>query len=562
LDGDSRVDRMKILVVSLLRLGDILLSTSVLRSLRHKFPNAEIHILINGQFSAVAEMIPSIDKVFTFDREALQEIIGSPDRNLLEAYFRVEDLGEKLKSEKYDKVINLTHNRLSGWITAFIACPDTRGVMFGAQGKFSVGSKWFDYLNDFVDAHRTNTFHFVDVFHYGAGIATRDRRIILNETSMAKDFAKQVIGAHSGPVIAIQPFSAEVKKTFNFKKWAEIISLIKKLEPTSKILILGAPNEKYGVSEISKNSDSVEVICTLSEAFSILNRVQLLITGDTSIKHMAASVSDLKVLEISLGSSEYLKTGVYKEGSVIIQGLAPCAPCSHRTLCTQPTHLCGDHVSSDLVAMAASSILRHDELGLRTLAYEDRKVVTIARTHISNNGDWSAYPLGHKLSASEINSWVDRASFKLYLEGSHSEPVGEFGTEGLHLKSVLENMFPENSKFDWSQELGILENGIEDFEEELENYLNRLKLLLADYTDESKLNDYIKDLEGFCLKTAGSHFSTYSHQILWSLKDSQTRDNTFEIIKNLREKLSHAHQRTKIEIKLIRGLQTQFKEAP
>src|SRR5579872_4124597 len=101
---------MKILVVSLLRLGDILLATSVLRSLQKKNPEAEIHILINGQFKSVASLIPYVTKVFTFDRDSLQQIVGQSDRNLLEAYFRIEDLVENLQNEKYDRVINLTHN--------------------------------------------------------------------------------------------------------------------------------------------------------------------------------------------------------------------------------------------------------------------------------------------------------------------------------------------------------------------------------------------------------------------------------------------------------------------
>src|SRR5579884_1615600 len=153
---------MKILVVSLLRLGDILISTSVLRSLHKKYPQAQIHILINGQFKSVASLIPYVSKVYSFDRDNLQHIIGHGDHNLMEAYFRVEDLVERLQEEKYDQVINLTHNRLSGWLTALVNCPNTSGVTFNQAGKFSVGSGWFEYLNDTGQMSRQNGFHFID----------------------------------------------------------------------------------------------------------------------------------------------------------------------------------------------------------------------------------------------------------------------------------------------------------------------------------------------------------------------------------------------------------------
>src|ERR1035438_9564446 len=99
---------MKILVVSLLRLGDILMATSVLRSLKKDHPEAELHILINKQFEMLARLIPHVDKVYCFDRQGLQDIIGRGDRQLLEAYHQVDDLVTELGRNQYDQVLNLT----------------------------------------------------------------------------------------------------------------------------------------------------------------------------------------------------------------------------------------------------------------------------------------------------------------------------------------------------------------------------------------------------------------------------------------------------------------------
>ena len=552
---------MKILVVSLLRLGDILLATSVLRSLRNEHPEAEIHILINGQFRSVTSMIPFVSKVFSFDRERIQEIIGTPERSILEAYFRVEGLVEKLKSECYDRVINLTHNRLSGWLTALLDCPDTKGVIYGPQGKSSAGSEWFNYLNDFTEPGLGNAFHFVDIFHYGSCTESKDRRIELVETPNGIHFAKKALTSFvKKKIVVIQPFSAEAKKTFKVSKWKEICKILKAIEPQIEIFVLGSHAESSQVDEICQSENIVGLACELDEAFSVLTRADLLITNDTSIKHLA-SATKIKILEISLGSSEYLRTGAYKDGAVIIQARVPCAPCSHRTGCTQLSHLCSEKISPDLVAMTASTILRHDEKALRFLAQEDSDDVIIAKTTVNASGDWAAYPLAQIFNSKEISNWIDRASFKLYLQGEHKKGIGLFGSEGLYLKKLLEDIFPDRASLEWMNELKNLESEVESFENKVEDFLGRLKKILGSLDVPEVLDNFLIEVEQFCETTKGSTFSSYGHQIAWSIRDPKMNVGQFETVRKLRERLSCAHQRTKIELRLIRGLQTVFKEA-
>ncbi|MDZ4678110.1 MAG: glycosyltransferase family 9 protein [Oligoflexia bacterium] len=553
---------MKILVISLLRLGDILMATSVLRSLRREYPGAELHVLINGQFQSVANIIPFVNKVYSFDRAGIQQILGSQDRNILEAYFRIEDLVEQLQTEGYDQVVNLTHNRLSGWMTALIACPNTRGVVFGVNGKFSVGSGWFEYLNDFTDPSSDNVFHFVDVFHYGAGLSGADRRIELLETKAGAAFAEQTYTKYADKKrILIQACSNENKKTLAPKKWNKLIRVLQNLEPGIQVFILGAPNEKEAVAAIcADNPRLIPVICNLEQAYSLIKQGHLLITVDTSIKHIAAATK-IKILEISVGSSEYRKTGAYTPGAVILQGVVPCAPCSHRGGCTQPTHECAEKISAEMVAMVASGMLRQDEMALRTLAHEYKDEVLLLKTHVNSRGDWAAYPLAESFSAKEINSWIDRASFKLYLQKTHEKAVGEYGTEGLELKQLLENIFPDRAKQDWVTELKSLEKNVTWFETQVGEFLNKLKSLLGAMHEPSRFSQYIVELEEFCVQAEQSnYFKSYSRQLLLSIKDSSADNNQFQVVKKLREKLSHAHQRTKIELKLIRGLQTGFME--
>jgi len=59
---------MKILVIKRDKIGDLLLTTPMLRHLRNALPNAEIHLLANDYNSWVVAENPDIDKLWVYDR--------------------------------------------------------------------------------------------------------------------------------------------------------------------------------------------------------------------------------------------------------------------------------------------------------------------------------------------------------------------------------------------------------------------------------------------------------------------------------------------------------------
>ena len=59
----------KILVIRMSAIGDIVLATSFLESVKQKYPDSEIHFLIKKEFSDLVKKHPIIDKIISFDKK-------------------------------------------------------------------------------------------------------------------------------------------------------------------------------------------------------------------------------------------------------------------------------------------------------------------------------------------------------------------------------------------------------------------------------------------------------------------------------------------------------------
>ena len=59
----------KILVIRMSSIGDIVLATSFLKSVKQKHPDSEIHFLIKKEFSELVKKHPIIDKLISFDKK-------------------------------------------------------------------------------------------------------------------------------------------------------------------------------------------------------------------------------------------------------------------------------------------------------------------------------------------------------------------------------------------------------------------------------------------------------------------------------------------------------------
>ena len=104
---------MNILVIQLSRFGDLLQTTPMLRALRVRYPQAQITVLSRYNLLQIYRDNPNVDQVELFDIEDYTKKYLSAPSDLFAAYHELKDAVMRLRSGKFDLVLNATHDRFS-----------------------------------------------------------------------------------------------------------------------------------------------------------------------------------------------------------------------------------------------------------------------------------------------------------------------------------------------------------------------------------------------------------------------------------------------------------------
>lgn len=342
---------MKILVVSLLRLGDIIQQEPLLRGLREKYPNAEIHVLLNKQFSSIERLLAGVvDRYFTFDRESLQRGLGEAEFNILWSYSQLESLVNQLNGEHYDQIFNFTHNKLSAYLVGAVDCPSKKGL-HQDNGRFQgLENRWLRYFNDRFSGTQKSLFHYVELL--GNSFEIPVVKGPAYKTAVSADPKKR------SKRILFQCLTSDIKKNWGLDNFLQLKQTLEKSLVDYKVQILGASFEREQLTKVFAEEDLL--ICDLHEAKEHLQNAAVLVTGDTSIKHLAAQLGTA-IVEIAIGSSDPAKTAAYTENSRVLHSTVPCAPCNHSQGCSQKSHLCADDIGLDQVFAAVWDQLSGEE---------------------------------------------------------------------------------------------------------------------------------------------------------------------------------------------------------
>ena len=253
---------MKFLLIRLSSIGDIVLTTPVIRCLKKQVATAEIHFLTKHSFHSIVESNPYIDQVHYLQHD-LDEVI------------------RKLQQEDFDYVIDLHHNLR------------TLRIKKGLKKK-SFSFNKLNFQKWLLTAFKLNTLpdkHIVE--RYLQTLSTfgvRDDRAGLDFFIPEKDriSEKDIPASHHAGFIGVVIGAAHATKKLPVAKLQELCK-----EIDHPIILLGGKEDAAtGDAIVAADPGKIYNACgkfNLNESADLVKRSRLIITHDTGLMHIAAA---------------------------------------------------------------------------------------------------------------------------------------------------------------------------------------------------------------------------------------------------------------------------------
>ena len=318
----------KILVIRFSSIGDIVLTTPVIRCLKKQL-NIELHYLTKSSFKGMLNTNPYVDKVHTIDKKIDAELI------------------QQLRAENFDFIADL-HNNLRT-----LRLKRALKVAYKSFSKLNI-QKWLLVnlkINKMLDVHIVDRY-LETVTHIGVKNDNEGLDYFIPENSkvdvsrLPKQQAKEYVGIVIG--------GQHATKMMPVKKLIEVCEKLS--EP---IVLLGGPEDA------SRGDEIVEAVGAkvfnacgkfkLDESASLVQQANWIITHDTGLMHIAAA---FKKRIVSVWGNTVPELGMYPYQAdphskmVEVKGLS-CRPCSKigYSKCPKTHFKCMEHDIDEVISV-------------------------------------------------------------------------------------------------------------------------------------------------------------------------------------------------------------------
>ncbi len=334
--------------------GDLVMCTPALRSIRQQYPGARISALVKPSLKKIIQHLPFIDELIDYEPKGRDRGI----RNYI-SFIR------RLRSRHFDMGIAFTSSFSSAQLLFLAGIPMRVGYSRNARGWMLthrkkplrkngrivpinkveldlglcalLGCADLSTKPELVPGQEAEAW--VDAFYARHGIREADLRVVM------------IPGATFGPSKCWKPeyFAAVADRLIE--------------DYAAKIIIVPGPGELEIVENIirlihAKPVDLGDAIVPLDVLMALIRRCSLLITNDTGPRHFGVAFD--KPVVVIMGSTDSRHTDCNLEKTIVLQEQVDCGPCHLRECPTD--HRCMTLIAPDRVVAAARGMIEQYNL--------------------------------------------------------------------------------------------------------------------------------------------------------------------------------------------------------
>jgi ADP-heptose:LPS heptosyltransferase len=326
----------KILLIQTAFTGDVVLATPLIEKLHQYYPEAKLDFLLKKGNENLLAGHPYINEVLVFNKSQGK-------------YSEMWRLLRRIRSAKYDAVINMHRFGSSGFLVAFS----------GAKSKIGFDKNPFSWSYSRKVTHEIGN---------GKHEVRRNLELIEHITDMKSQAPKlypgendeKLISFHKtkGAYVCIAPTSVWFTKQWSLEKWVEMITLI---PAELNVYLLGGPGDRGVCDEIMKRSARSNAVnlcgqLTFLQSAALMRDAKMNFVNDSAPLHFASSMN-APVTAVFCSTVPKFGFGPLSDDSVIIEtdedlSCRPCGIHGHKE-CPELHFKCSKTISAAKVAARA-----------------------------------------------------------------------------------------------------------------------------------------------------------------------------------------------------------------
>lgn len=335
--------KIRILIIHTAFIGDIVLSTPLIKKLRDTYPKAEITYLTTPVGASILRNNPHLNHIIEYDKKG--------EHKGIKGFWAI---AKKLKMEAYNLVITPHRYLRSTFLTFLTGAPIRRGYdsaaasfLYNERVHYDKSKHEVEKLLSFVPKDEGKRYE-IEIF----------------PTELEVEKVDKLLEKRREKVVVVAPGSKWFTKKWPLEYFNRVIKELEKREDTT-VVVVGGKEEMFLNMPLANTTIDLRGKTTLLELAEVIRRADIVLTNDSSPIHIASAFPNVRILALFGPTVEKFGFFPWSKNSEVFQveGLE-CRPCSIHggDSCPKKHFKCMLDIKPEMVLERIESILESENI--------------------------------------------------------------------------------------------------------------------------------------------------------------------------------------------------------